>query len=294
MTLFWLHVQAITCAFLSLTRALQLPEYVGLKTSLNNRILEITLHNPNSPLNLRNQDTHDGLADIVAKLQQDNETKVVIFKSDVPRYFMGHLDLTIPDLAEKWSASIDLIYNISTLPQVTIGAVEGRARGAGSELLVALDMRFATKIDVLLGQPEVASGLIPGGGASQFLPGLIGRGLAMEYILSSKDITATEAEKIGWINKAFESSTEMYAYIDVLTERLRLFPLQALADAKTSINRRTAPSLEDMRADGAAFFARFNDPVAQALGAKGQSLYQNRSVVEVELNLGEALLGLYS
>ncbi|KAG4416949.1 hypothetical protein IFR04_009893 [Cadophora malorum] len=294
MSLSWLRIQTATCALLSFATALELPEYVGLKTSLQNNILEITLHNPNSPINVWNLDTQDGLADIVAKLQQDNETKVVIFKSDVPRYFMGHLDLTTPNLTETWPTSVDVIYNISTLPQVTIGAVEGRARGAGNELLSALDMRFATKTDVLFGQPEVASGLIPGGGGSQFLPGLIGRGRAMEYILSSKDITASEAEKIGWINKAFETSTEMYEYIDVLTERLRLFPLLALRDAKVSINRRYAPSREDLLADVAAFAVRFRDPIVQTLQEKGQALAQNVSDFEIELNLGENVLGLYA
>ncbi len=99
MSLSWLRIQTATCALLSFATALELPEYVGLKTSLQNNILEITLHNPNSPINVWNLDTQDGLADIVAKLQQDNETKVVIFKSDVPRYFMGHLDLTTPNLS---------------------------------------------------------------------------------------------------------------------------------------------------------------------------------------------------
>jgi len=202
--------------------------------------------------------------------------------------------LLIHVTAETWPTSVDVIYNISTLPQVTIGAVEGRARGAGNELLSALDMRFATKTDVLFGQPEVASGLIPGGGGSQFLPGLIGRGRAMEYILSSKDITASEAEKIGWINKAFETSTEMYEYIDVLTERLRLFPLLALRDAKVSINRRYAPSREDLLADVAAFAVRFRDPIVQTLQEKGQALAQNVSDFEIELNLGENVLGLYA
>lgn len=116
----------------------------------------------------------------------------------------------------------------------------------------------------------------------------------MEYILSSKDITASEAEKIGWINKAFETSTEMYEYIDVLTERLRLFPLLALRDAKVSINRRYAPSREDLLADVAAFGVRFRDPIVQTLQEKGQALAQNVSDFEIELNLGENVLGLYA
>ncbi|RYO69323.1 hypothetical protein AA0113_g4189 [Alternaria arborescens] len=289
----WFVAHLVACGILSSVQALQLPNYVGLKTSQNNSILDITFHNPNSTLNFWNQDTTNGLTDIVAKLQKDNETKVVVFRSDVPRYWIGHLDLTMPDLTETWPSYAELIYNISALPQVTIGAVEGRARGIGNEFLVSLDMRFATKNDTLIGQPEVGSGLIPGGGGSQFLPGLIGRGLAMEYILSAKDTSASEAEKIGWINKAFDTSAEMNTYIDGLTSRLRLFPQQALASAKKSINRRTAPKLEDIQPDASAFVKRLEDPVVQALSAKTAAVYQKSSAFEIELDLGNSLLQLY-
>lgn len=186
-----------------------------------------------------------------------------------------------------------LIYNISTLPQVTIGAVEGRARGAGNELLVALDMRFATKSDTVFGQQEVGLGLFPGGGGSQFLPGLIGRGLAMEYILSSKDISAGDAEKIGWINKAFDTSAELYEYIENLATRLSLFPLTALHGAKKSINRASAPSREDIVADANNYFKQVLDPLTQEIAKRTGELIANISVLGFELNVGEVIPLLY-
>ncbi|KAF2186051.1 ClpP/crotonase [Zopfia rhizophila CBS 207.26] len=288
-----LRYQTLACALSTIVRALELPDYIGLKTSLNRSVLEVTLHNPNSPINLWNQDTQDGLVDLVGKLQQDNETKVVIFRSDIPRYFVAHLDLSIPNLAKFVPSFGNLIYNISALPQVTIGAVEGRARGAGNELLVALDMRFATKNDTLFGQPEVGSGLFPGGGGSQYLPGLIGRGLAMEYILSANDINATEAERIGWINKAFDKTADMDSYIDRLTSRLRLFPQSALSGAKDTINLRSAPTREDILHDTTTFVRQLADPVVGQISARTQKLVQNSSAFEVELNLGEIIPLLY-
>jgi enoyl-CoA hydratase/carnithine racemase len=93
-----LPLTAVVFALLSIVCALDLPEYTGLKTSLNHNVLEVTFHNPNSAINLWNQDTTDGMTDLVKRLQQDNETKVVIFQSDVPRYFIAHLDLSGPDL----------------------------------------------------------------------------------------------------------------------------------------------------------------------------------------------------
>jgi enoyl-CoA hydratase/carnithine racemase len=98
MTFSWQSLCLTAFGIFSTARALELPEYAGLKTSLNNSILEVTLHNPKSLRNLWSQDTQDDLTDLVARLQKDNETNVIIFKSDVPRFFMGHLDLTIPNL----------------------------------------------------------------------------------------------------------------------------------------------------------------------------------------------------
>ncbi|KAH8651775.1 ClpP/crotonase-like domain-containing protein [Ilyonectria robusta] len=289
-----LFPQILTLAFVTaifpVAIALQLPDYRALKTSLNSTVLEVTFHNPDAPVvNLWSQDTQDELTDLVERLQSDNETKVVIFKSDVPRFFIAHLDLEIlagPNTNFIYTFAT-LLYNITTLRQVTIGAVEGRARGAGSELLSALDMRFATRTDTLIAQPELGVGLIPGGGGSQFLTNLIGRGRAMEYILAAKDITASEAEKIGWVNKAFETSADMYAYVDQLTSRLRLFPLTALHEAKKSINRISAPTFEDIYAEAVAFSKQVADPLTQQAMQRSAAVFGNMSLLEAELNLSD-------
>lgn len=81
--------------------SLDLPKYTGLKTAQNDSILTVTFHNPSSPVNLWNEDTQNDLTDLVSRLQHENETKVVIFNSDVPRFFVAHLDLTLPALAKR-------------------------------------------------------------------------------------------------------------------------------------------------------------------------------------------------
>ncbi|KFA51847.1 hypothetical protein S40293_04058 [Stachybotrys chartarum IBT 40293] len=279
---------------LPVTIALDLPQYAGLKTAQNGTVLEVTLHNPNSAINLWSQDFQTGLTDIVRRLQADNETKVVVFKSDVPKFFCAHLDLLMPDIETIGDIFSALMWNITNLPQVTIGAIEGRARGAGNEFLMALDMRFATKCETLFGQIEVGTGLIPGGGGSQYLPRLIGRGLAMEYILSSNDINAYDAERIGWINKAFDTSDEMYNYIDKLTSRLRLFPLRALSAAKDSINLSVRPPFDNILQDSASFTRRLADPVAQQLVGRALVLSNNLTLGDMELKLGRNLPLLYT
>ncbi|KAL5319760.1 hypothetical protein ACEPPN_012817 [Leptodophora sp. 'Broadleaf-Isolate-01'] len=194
------------------------------------------------------------MTDLVSRLQTDNDTKVVVFRSDVPKYFIAHADLDFnPNDPTISTQSIHLFNNMTNLRQTTIGLVSGVARGAGNELLVSLDMRFATKTHTFLGQPEVGLGIIPGLGGIQYLARLIGRGYAMEYILSGNDINANDAERIGWINKAFDTDAEMEGYVAALTGRLALFPLDALKAGREAVNAATRPRLEDSLADGVAF-----------------------------------------
>ncbi|WQF89254.1 Putative enoyl-CoA hydratase/isomerase, ClpP/crotonase-like domain superfamily [Colletotrichum destructivum] len=293
MPLLWLTIQALAGLLFSKAVALDLPKYEGLVTSQNNSILTITLHNPVSSVNAWSADMHAGMKDIVRRLQEDNETKVVIINSSVPRFFCNHFDPAVFAIANFTEDYAMLMMNITNLPQITIGAVEGRARNAGHELLLALDMRFATTKDVLIGETETAFGNFPVAGSCQHLPRLIGRGLAMEYILSSQDVDAKEAERIGWINKAFDSRRDMYSHIDKLTSRLALFPRSGLVASKQAINLRSKPSREDFLHDITLFqdlsnpdFARIVDRVA--------TLTNNWTAGEVELNLGRDVVLAYN
>ena len=92
---------AMATVMASSVLSLELPKYTGLKTAQNDSILTVTFHNPSSPVNLWNEDTQNDLTDLVSRLQTDNETKVVIFNSDVPRFFVAHLDLTLPALTKR-------------------------------------------------------------------------------------------------------------------------------------------------------------------------------------------------
>ncbi|PQE17515.1 enoyl- hydratase protein [Rutstroemia sp. NJR-2017a BBW] len=152
---------------------------------------------------------------------------------------------------------------MTNLPQITIAAVNGIARGGGNEFLVSLDMRFAAKPHTLLGQPEVGLGVVPGGGGSQYLSRLIGRGRAMEYILSAKDINAEDAERIGWINQAFDTEKEM-------------------------------PPLNETLEDANRFLQTISTPAAQSLIAKVLKASANESAGDVELYLGELIPSFYS
>ncbi|KAF7959264.1 hypothetical protein EAE96_002778 [Botrytis aclada] len=285
----WLRVSTIPL-LLSTAIAHDLPIYPGLRTNQSRPgVLEIAFNNTKSEVNVWGEDTLSGLSDVVQKLQNDTDIKVVLFTSDVPLYFLNHLDLLIqPFDTTIASRTIELLFNMTNLQQITIGAVEGVARGAGNEFLVSLDMHHT-----LLGQPEIGVGLISGGGGSQYLPRLIGRGRAMEYILSGKDVGAVEAERIGWINKAFDTTAEMNGHIDDLISRMVLFPTQALGLAKQSINVATRPQLSDLLGDSDKFL-QASSPTSQALIGKSLELSANQSDGDIERFFGEAIPLLYN
>src|SRR6202012_4317030 len=88
------------------------------------------------------------------------------------------------------------------MPKVTIAKIEGRARGGGSEIALAVDMCFAAAGRAIFGQPEAAVGLVPGGGSTQRLPRLMGRARALEVLLGCDDLPAELAELYGYINRA--------------------------------------------------------------------------------------------
>jgi enoyl-CoA hydratase/carnithine racemase len=105
------------------------------------------------------------------------------------------------------------------MPKATIAVIEGIARGGGSELAMAFDMRFAALNKARLAQPEVALGIIPCGGGTQRLPQLVGRARAMEVILGCDDIDAATAEAWGYVNRALPAD-QLRPFVDQLANRI--------------------------------------------------------------------------
>jgi enoyl-CoA hydratase len=99
---------------------------------------------------------------------------------------------------------------LETLPKPTVAAINGFALGGGLELAMACSVRFASE-NARLGQPEVKLGLIPGYGGTQRLPRLVGRGRALEMLLSGEPVTAAEAHRIGLVN-AVVPQPELLSY----------------------------------------------------------------------------------
>ncbi|WP_429580206.1 enoyl-CoA hydratase/isomerase family protein [Paraburkholderia youngii] len=117
------------------------------------------------------------LGTVMADLDSDPSVKVVVFQSANPDFFVAHLDVAKaaerPDVLGLWR---DFVLRLASSPVVSIAKIRGRTRGIGNEFVLACDMRFASRQSAIFGNPEVGVGLVPGGGALEWLPRLVGRG----------------------------------------------------------------------------------------------------------------------
>ena len=161
------------------------------------------------PMNLLGPELVRDLVSLIQRAEADDAVRVLVFKSADPDYFISHVDLTqITEYRAEAAkltgeASIALLFRyLSASRLVTIAQIEGRVRAAGSEFVLACDMRFAARESAIFGQFEPAFGQLPGGGAAQHLTRLMGRARALEVMLSAEDYDAELAERYGWINRA--------------------------------------------------------------------------------------------
>ena len=216
-----------------------MPELPSLRVNDQDGVLYVDFAHP--PMNLLDAELARQLTDLVGVLERDGNTRVVVFGSDDPDYFLAHYD--VADLLDRAAPPArlgglkpfhQLLERYRALPQVTIGRVEGRARGAGSEFLLALDMRFAALGAGIFGQFEVAVGLLPGGAGTQNLPALIGQARALEVILGGADVDAELAERYGWVNRALPPD-QLPKFVDSLARRIARFPATAVQRAKRSV-----------------------------------------------------------
>jgi enoyl-CoA hydratase/carnithine racemase len=152
------------------------------------QVAKITFANP--PVNLIVGESVLRLTEIAGELANDPDIQVVVFDSATPGFFYNHFDLAAADFpAPEGEDAVpvwtDLVLKLSKAPYITIAAIRGRTRGGGNELALALDLRYASREKAIFGQPEVGSGLLPGGGGTERLPRTIGRDRALEAILTS-------------------------------------------------------------------------------------------------------------
>jgi enoyl-CoA hydratase/carnithine racemase len=272
--------------------------YRTLRVARNDEgVLSVAIDAP--PMNLIGPELVRDLVTLFSELESAEDIRVVVLESADPEYFVPHVDLT--KVAEYTAeagkaggpddASLGMLWHkLSELPVVTIAKIRGRARGAGSELALACDMRFAAREKAVFGQPEIGFGLSPGAGGVQHLGRLLGRGRAMEVILGGADFSADEAERYGWINRAVPDA-ELDAFVARLARRIASFPVDAIRSTKQALNEVTLAGADAIRADARRFQQLVRSDVVKAraatLLAKG---LQTRG--PLELHLGDRIESL--
>jgi enoyl-CoA hydratase/carnithine racemase len=211
------------------------------------------------PMNLLGPELVRDLVSLIQRAEADKTFKVLVFRSADPDYFISHVDLTQVAAyraeAAKLSGepSIALLFrHLSASRLVTIAQIEGRVRSAGSEFVLACDMRFAARESAIFAQFESAFGQIPGGGATQYLARIMGRARALEVLLSAEDYDAELAERYGWINRALPANN-LSDFVTALAQRIASFPAAGQVAIKDRINAITLAPTDDFRRDSDLF-----------------------------------------
>jgi enoyl-CoA hydratase/carnithine racemase len=223
------------------------------------------------PLNIFGPDALPELNELITALESDPVVKVVVFDSAVDGFFLTHYDFVTPlEESTKFPPGPtglqqlpDMLVRLSRAPVVSIASIRGRATGVGSELALASDMRFASREKAILSQWEVGAGLVPGGGPMARLPRLIGRGRALEVLLSANDIDGELAERYGYVNRALPDA-ELDAFVDALASRIASFDKRALAETKRLVDLNSLPPDAEIAPEWDAFLAALGRPEAQA------------------------------
>src|SRR5882724_11768597 len=222
------------------------------------------------PMNLLGHELVRDLVSLIQRAEADAAVQVLVFKSADPEYFISHVDVTkIKEYREEAAKlvgepSIGLLFrHLSASRLVTIAQIEGRVRGAGSEFVLACDMRFAARESAIFGQPEPGLGVIPGGGGVQHLARLMGRARALEVMLSAEDYNADLAERYGWINRALPANA-LGDFVRSLALRIAKFPSAGLVAVKDRVNAIALAPVEDFRRDSDLFGEGARNPEGQS------------------------------
>ena len=261
---------------------------------VNRAHLRVTFDHP--PINTITATTVAELSELVDLIEHDDDLKVVVFDSANPHFFLAHYDLEGdpmrtaamqpgPTGMPPW---IDLTSRLTRAPVVTIAAIRGRARGAGSEFVLACDLRFASRENTVLGQFEVGAGVVPGGGPMARLSRLVGRGRALEILLLAEDVDGPRAELYGYVNRTIPDS-QLDDAVHEMASRLAVFDRHAIATTKSYVDRVTLPDDRELPPALADFRESVQRPSTLARIAMLEQLGLNLDT-DLERRLGQRIV----
>src|SRR6202020_2824397 len=221
------------------------------------------------PFNVVDADVFQALQDLLVRMERTESLRVIVFESALPDFYLSHFDLTgkIGNIMSAIGPTglpilMDTFVRLTMSPVISIAKIRGCVRGVSSEFVLACDMRFASRENTRLGQPEVGVGLHPGGGGTERLPSLVGRGRALEIILSANDFDGDTAERYGYVNRALPDA-ELHGFVDALARRIASFDRRAIAAAKNLVNHVSLPSADRLLAAITSFETTLTWPETQ-------------------------------
>ncbi|MBW1613815.1 MAG: enoyl-CoA hydratase/isomerase family protein [Deltaproteobacteria bacterium] len=184
--------------------------FKNIKFSEDNGLVIITLDRPKA-MNALNNELLDELEHVLTIIERDDELKVVIITGQ-EKFFSVGADikemrrLSSPLDVRSFSTKIQRVINsLELIPKPVIAAISGMALGGGCEMALACDLRIATE-NAVIGQPEIDIGIIPGAGGTQRLPRIIGLTTAKELLFTGRNVIASDALRIGLLNKVVPTS----------------------------------------------------------------------------------------
>lgn len=210
------------------------------QTQYTDHILTVTLSRPDA-LNALNIDLMDRLREIIQELYQNNDTMGIILTGEGDKSFVAGADIKEfsslnPEQAFAFAQQGQKLFKlIEDCPKPVIAAVNGFALGGGCELAMACHIRIATE-NAKFGQPEVTLGIIPGYGGTQRLPQLIGRGKALELLLTADMISAQDAKMLGLVNHVVSNRDELMSLANALMRKIIAHGSIAIASIIRSVN----------------------------------------------------------
>jgi enoyl-CoA hydratase/carnithine racemase len=255
---------------------------------------DVTFDHP--PINTITATTVAELSELIGLVEEDPDLNVVVFQSASPDFFLAHFDVENdpgrtaalgagPTGLPAWS---DVLVRLARAPVASIAAIRGRARGAGSEFVLACDLRLASRENTVLGQFEVGIGVVPGGHPMARLARLVGRGRALEILLVADDLDGPRAERYGYVNRVV-ADDELDDEVDAIASRLARFDHEAIVRTKSYVNDVTLPDPDELASPIADFRELFARPAQQEQWARLQELGLNRDS-DLERSLGQRVV----
>jgi enoyl-CoA hydratase len=200
----------------------------------------LTVNRPDK-LNALSNELTEELDQLLSEAEHDADLRVLVITGAGDKAFVAGADIN--ELVERDGIMgrdvsrlrQDLFARIENLPVPVIAAVNGYALGGGLELALACNIRIASE-KAQFGAPEVKLGIIPGDGGTQRLPRLVGLGRAMELVLTGDFIDASEAHRIGLVNRVV-SPEDLMDNVMALAKKIASRPPLAVKYAKEAVNR---------------------------------------------------------